>query len=74
MNHTSPKGTLMQKPKFDTTNLKRQIEEQPLIAAGIGVAILNGAAKLMQANTQRKNSKTWHREVVRRERQPRKIR
>jgi hypothetical protein len=61
----------MQKPKFDTTNLKQQVQDQPLIAAGIGVALLNGVAKLMQANNERKNSKTWKREVVRRERQPR---
>lgn len=58
----------MQKPKFDTTNLRRQVEEQPLIAAGVGVALLNGVAKLMQANTDRKRSKTWNREVARRER------
>lgn len=51
---------------FDTTQLKRQIEENPLVAAGVGAALLNGVAKLMQANTQRKNSKTWKREVHRR--------
>lgn len=61
----------MQKRKFNTDPLVRQIEEQPLIAAGIGIALLNGVAKLMQANTDRKRSKTWKREVVRRERQPR---
>jgi hypothetical protein len=53
---------------FDTTKLKRQIEENPLVAAGIGAALLQAAAKLMNANTQRKNSKTWDREVRRRER------
>lgn len=61
----------MQKPKFNTDPLRRQVEEQPLIAAGIGIALLNGVAKLMQANTDRKRSKTWKREVVRRERAPR---
>jgi hypothetical protein len=51
---------------FDTTKLKRQVEENPLVAAGIGAALLQAAAKLMQANTQRKNSKTWAKEVNRR--------
>jgi hypothetical protein len=62
----------MKKPNFDFAPLKRQIEEQPLIAAGIGIAALNGVAKLMQANNDRKNSKTWKREVIRRERQPKR--
>jgi len=61
----------MQKRKFNAEPLVRQIEEQPLIAAGIGIALLNGVAKLMQANTDRKRSKTWKREVIRREVQPR---
>lgn len=52
--------------EFDTTKLKKQIEENPLVAAGIGAAILSGGAKLMNANTARKNSKTWKREVERR--------
>lgn len=58
----------MAKFTFDTTRLKQQVEENPLLAAGIGAAILTGAAKLMNANTARKNSKTWSREVKRRER------
>ena len=53
---------------FDTKKLKSQVEENPLVAAGIFAAVLNGAAKLMQANTQRKNSKTWAKEVNRRTR------
>lgn len=52
--------------KFDTTNLKRQIEEQPLIALGLASAALSGVAKLMNAETARRNSKTWKREVQRR--------
>lgn len=51
---------------FDTTKLKHQIEENPLVAAGIFAAVLQGGAKLMQANTQRKNSKVWAKEVNRR--------
>ncbi len=58
----------MNKPKFDTAKLKEQIEDQPLIALGIGAALLSGVAKLVNANTGRRNSKTWSREVKRRER------
>ena len=54
--------------EFDTTKLKQQIEDNPLAAAGIGAALLAGASKLMNANTARKNSKTWAREVDRRNR------
>lgn len=71
MTFTSPKMTLQKgfamQINFDTAKLKEQVEDNPLIAAGIGVALLNGVAKLMQANTNRKNSKTWSREVKRRE-------
>ena len=56
------------KINFDTTTLKRQIEENPLVAAGIGVAAVNGLAKLMNANTSRRNAKTWKKEVARRDR------
>lgn len=55
---------------FDTTKLKQQVEDNPLAAAGIGAALLAGASKLMNANTARKNSKTWKREVKRREKNP----
>lgn len=55
------------KINFDTTKLKEQVEDQPLIAAGIAVALLSGVSKLMNANTQRKNSNTYAREVKRRE-------
>lgn len=52
---------------IDTTKFKQQIADNPLVAAGLGAALLNGVAKLMNANTSRKNAKTWRREVVRRE-------
>lgn len=55
------------KINFDTTKLKEQVEDQPLIAAGIAVALLNGASKLLNANTARRNAGTWKREVKRRE-------
>lgn len=62
----------MKKPSFDTTKLKSQIEENPLVAAGVGAALLSGAAKLINANSARKNSTTWRREVKRREKNSKK--
>lgn len=57
----------MKKPSFDTTVLKQQVQEQPLLAAGIAVMALSGLTKLLNANTARKNATTWKREVKRRE-------
>jgi hypothetical protein len=57
----------VKKPNFDTTALKKQVEDQPLIALGIVAALLSGGAKMMNANTGRKYQKTWKREVKRRE-------
>lgn len=52
--------------EFDTSNLKRQVEDNPLAAAGVGAALLAGVAKLMDANTKRVNAKTYKKEVDRR--------
>lgn len=57
----------MWKPKFDTTKLKEQAEDQPMIAAGIAIGLLTATSQLLNANTARKNAKTYRREVVRRE-------
>lgn len=54
------------KIEFDTTNLKHQIEQNPLMAAGIGAAVLTGSSKLLNSLTARKNAKTWKKEVDRR--------
>jgi len=40
-------------------NLKRQAEENPIVALGVAAAVLAGAAKIM-------NSMAWSREVSRR--------
>ncbi len=58
--------------EFDTTNLKKQIEEQPLVAAGIAAAVLSGASKFVNAYVNTRNSKTWRREVKRREKNSKK--
>jgi len=47
-------------------NLKRQAEENPLLAAGIAIAAVTAVTKLMQANTEHNNSKSWAKEVDRR--------
>lgn len=47
-------------------NLKRQAEENPLLAAGVAIAAVTAVTKLMQANTERNNSKSWAKEVDRR--------
>ena len=56
------------KIEFNLEPLKRQVEQNPLVAAGIAAAVLNGAAKLINANTSRTNAKSWSREVARRDR------
>lgn len=56
--------------KFDFTPFKEQVEDKPLLVAGILSALIPGTisavAQLMRANTERKNSKTWKKEVDRR--------
>jgi hypothetical protein len=52
--------------QFDTTKLKEQVEDNPLVAAGIAVMALTGVTKLMNANTARKNAHTYAKEVNRR--------
>jgi hypothetical protein len=56
------------KIEIDTTKLKQQIADNPLLAAGVGAALLNGTAKLMDANSKRKNANSWKKEVARRDR------
>lgn len=56
------------KIEIDTSKLKQQIADNPLLAAGVGAALLNGTAKLLDANTKRVNAKTWRKEVNRRDR------
>ena len=47
-------------------NFKKQAEENPLLALGVGAAALTAVTKLIQAGTERRNSKTWEKEVDRR--------
>jgi hypothetical protein len=52
--------------KFDTTNLKRQAEEQPLIALGLATAALSAVTKVAKTAIEAKNARTWSKEVKRR--------
>lgn len=47
-------------------NLKRQAEDNPVLVMGVTAALLQSAAKVMDANTQRSYAKTHAREVDRR--------
>jgi hypothetical protein len=47
-------------------NLKIQAQENPVVAVLVGAAGITAITKLMQANTERANSKSWAKEVDRR--------
>ena len=47
-------------------NLKRQAEDQPMVALGIGAAAITAIAKLLNAQGNHRNSKVWAKEVDRR--------
>ena len=53
---------------INTDRIKKHFEENPILAIAAAGALLSGAAKLMNANTARHNSKTWKNEVDRRRR------
>lgn len=56
----------MPKITFDTTKLKEQVEDNPLLAAGVAAGLLTAVGKLLDANTKRQNARTWRKEVNRR--------
>lgn len=63
----------VQKTVDDTkSKLKQLWDENPVIVVVLAVASANAGSKLMRANTERKNAKTWRREVTRREQNSRK--
>lgn len=47
-------------------NLKRQAEENPIVALGVAAALLTATSKLLDANTARVSAVTHAREVDRR--------
>lgn len=65
--------------KFNTDKLKKEFEENPALMIGLigasGAAFggfFKGLAQLMNANTNRKNSNTWKKEVNRRNKMSRR--
>lgn len=51
---------------FDSTKLKSQIEDNPLLAVGVFAAAATAASKLLNANSERKRTKIYDREIKRR--------
>lgn len=47
-------------------NLKRQAEENPMIALAAGAAVLTAITKFMGASVDMRNSRAWSQEVARR--------
>lgn len=47
-------------------NLKRQAEENPILAMGVAAALITSISKLMNASSSRMNAKAWDRETIRR--------
>ena len=68
-NETTTKGNLVKEKITESRfyrNLKTQIEEHPMEAIMIGAIAATAAAKLMESNNNRRNSKSWEKEVDRR--------
>ena len=48
-------------------NLKRQAEENPVVAVGVGAAAVQAVTKLLNVYIANKNSNAWKQEVKRRQ-------
>lgn len=48
-------------------NLKRQAEENPIVALGVGAGALQAVTKLLNVYIANKNSNAWKKEVTRRQ-------
>jgi hypothetical protein len=49
-------------------NLKREAEENPVLALGIAAGLITAISQLMNASANKRNSASWQREVDRRTR------
>lgn len=47
-------------------NLQRQAQENPILALGVGAAVMTAITKLIGASVDAKNSRAWAQEVARR--------
>lgn len=55
------------KPSPFLDNLRRQAEENPVLAVGVGAGAVQAATKLLNVYIANKNSNAWKKEVKRRE-------
>jgi hypothetical protein len=56
------------------TRIREAWEENPLLVIGVGAAAVTAAAKALDSMTAAKNSRTWQKEVDRRDRNSRNYR
>ncbi len=54
-------------PNAFLDNLKRQAEENPIVALGVGAGAVQAASKLLNVYIANKNSNAWKKEVARRQ-------
>ena len=54
------------------TRLQTQIEENPLVAIGVGIALLTAASKFIDAAGSAYGRRTWSKEVARRSKSTKK--
>lgn len=47
-------------------NLKRQAEENPVLALGVGAGLITAISKLIDSGATASNSRAWKQEVARR--------
>jgi hypothetical protein len=47
-------------------NLKREAEENPIVALGVGAALITAIGKLIDAGVDASNARSWKIEVARR--------
>jgi hypothetical protein len=57
--------------KDTQAKLKKLWDENPVLCIVLGIATANAGAKVMHANSERRSSKAWNREVRRREKNDR---
>lgn len=58
--------TVKEDAKRFYNKLKTQAQENPIAAIVVATLVITATSKLMDANTSRKNSKAWNKEVDRR--------
>jgi hypothetical protein len=47
-------------------NLKRQAEENPVVALGVAAGLITAISQFMNASSNAKNARSWDRETARR--------